>query len=254
MDAFISVASHELRTPLTSLTMNVQLLNYWLVGAKTMRTDAPTAAYAAQMAATVEPLIQRSIQSIKRLDLLVGDLVDASRIHERGLDLRLRRADLVTLVREAIEHYRPIYPERMLRLKVRAAEPIFIDADADRIGQVVANYLSNAAKYSNPQRPVTVVVAVKGKCGYVSVRDEGVGIPQAELTRIWERFYRVETIKHQTGSRVGVGLGLYISRDIIERHGGQVGVRSAVGKGSTLWFTLPLAALEDRTSSNRALE
>jgi signal transduction histidine kinase len=254
MDAFISVASHELRTPLTSLTMNVQLLNHWLVDAKSWHADAPEAPYAARMAAKVSPLIQRSHQSIKRLDRLVGDLIDASRIYERGLDLRLRRTDLVALVRETLEHHRLFYPERTLRLRVRAAEPMFVDVDADRVGQVLANYLSNAAKYSNPQRPVTVVVAVKRNRGYVSVRDEGVGIPQAELANIWERFYRVEAIKHQTGSRVGLGLGLYISRDIIERHDGQVGVRSAIGKGSTFWFTLPLATPEDGSGSDSATE
>jgi signal transduction histidine kinase len=73
------------------------------------------------------------------------------------------------------------------------------------------------------------------------VRDEGLGIPTSELDRIWNRFYRVAGVRHQSGSQVGLGLGLYISRDIVERHGGQVGVQSTLGAGAMFWFTLPLA-------------
>jgi signal transduction histidine kinase len=111
-------------------------------------------------------------------------------------------------------------------------------ADADRIGQVVANYVTNALKYSPPDQPVDVSVAVRRAQACVAVRDAGPGIPKADRAQVWELFQRGSGVTPQGGS---LGLGLYISRAIVEAHGGQVGVKSAVGKGSTFWFTLPLS-------------
>jgi signal transduction histidine kinase len=244
MDEFLSIASHELRTPLTSLTMNVQLLDYWLNGERGRLVDEPATEYAARAVATVRPLIQRSSQSVRWLDRLVGDLLDVARIREGRLPLQPQRIDLVSTVREVVDELSQTQAARTVQLKIEAPEPMLVDADPERIGQVVSNYLSNALKYSRPDRPVTVEVRMEGVQARVSVRDQGVGIPDAELEHIWERFYRVGGIGHQSGSKVGLGLGLYISRDIVERHGGQVGVHSRPGKGSTFWFTLPLARQE----------
>lgn len=130
-----------------------------------------------------------------------------------------------------------------------------VEADRDRVGQVIANLLSNALKYSPADRPVTLSLAPVGQPAgpdmppasfvRVSVRDEGPGIPQAALSRVFERFYRVPSIDVQSGERRGLGLGLYICRQLVERHGGQVGVDSVVGRGSTFWITLPLAPVAD---------
>src|SRR5262249_30209401 len=98
--------------------------------------------------------------------------------------------------------------------------------------------------FSRPESPIAISVDVEGEEARVAVRDQGVGIPAEKLGLIWERFYRAEGIAHQSGSQVGLGLGLYISRDIVERHGGHVAARSAAGAGSTFWFTLPLAQPE----------
>jgi signal transduction histidine kinase len=107
---------------------------------------------------------------------------------------------------------------------------------------VLTNYLTNALKYSLEECPVDVMLEVVGSSiARVSVRDQGPGIPAEEQAHIWEIFHRVPGVEVLTGSGVGLGLGLYISRTIIERHGGQVGVESTVGLGSTFWFTLPLA-------------
>jgi signal transduction histidine kinase len=114
-------------------------------------------------------------------------------------------------------------------------------ADADRIGQVVTNYLTNALKYSAADRPVEVFLVIEGQMAQVSVQDEGPGLSLSEQQAIWERFYQVERITKQSGSRTGLGLGLHICQTIIEQHQGQVGVKSSPGEGSSFWFTLPLA-------------
>jgi K+-sensing histidine kinase KdpD len=103
------------------------------------------------------------------------------------------------------------------------------------------NYLTNALKYSPADRPVAVGITVSDREARVWVRDEGSGLPAEEQTQIWERFHRAREIVVQSGSGIGLGLGLYICRTIIERHQGRVGVESAPGRGSTFWFTVPLA-------------
>jgi signal transduction histidine kinase len=115
-----------------------------------------------------------------------------------------------------------------------------IEADPDRIGQVVTNYLTNALRYSAEDRPVEVGVRVDGQGGCVWVRDQAPGLPPEECERIWERFYRAPDIAIQDGSGVGLGIGLFICKSIVEQHQGQVGVQSTRGVGSTFWFRLPL--------------
>ncbi len=118
-----------------------------------------------------------------------------------------------------------------------------VDIDADRIGQVVTNYVSNALKYSAPDRPVAVSLRVANGEATVRVRDEGPGLTPEQQQHIWDRYRRVQGVAIQDnaqGAGGGLGLGLYISRGIIEQHGGRVGVESAPSQGSTFWFTLPL--------------
>lgn len=123
-----------------------------------------------------------------------------------------------------------------------------MQADADRIGQVISNYLSNALKYSEPSCPIEVYLELEEpERVRLSVRDEGPGLTTLEQQQVWERFYRVPGIQVKSGSGVGLGLGLYICQTIIERQGGQVGVESKKDVGSTFWFTLPLAKREPGT-------
>ena len=114
-------------------------------------------------------------------------------------------------------------------------------ADPVRLGQVVANYLTNAVKYSKPGSSIAVHVEVEGAKARVAVRDHGLGLPADQRDLIWQRFYRVPDIQTQNGESIGLGLGLYICQKIVEAHGGQVGVESKVGKGSNFWLTIPLA-------------
>jgi signal transduction histidine kinase len=175
----------------------------------------------------------------QRLDRLVNDLLDVSRIQAGQLKLDLKAANLSGIVRATVEEQRQAFPERTIPLSLPAGlVPVF--ADADRIGQVVTNYLTNALKYSQEERPVEVEIQVEGQQGRLWVRDQGPGLTSAEQELLWERFYRVPGIEVQSGSGIGLGLGLYISKMIIEQHQGQVGVQSTPGQGATFWFTLPL--------------
>jgi signal transduction histidine kinase len=179
-----------------------------------------------------------------RLNRLVNDLVDVSRIQAGRLELHVARADLTAIVRDAVEEQRQAAPARTLALQLPTERCVSVIVDADRIGQVVTNYLTNALKYSPEDRPVDVGITVDRHEARVWVRDEGLGLPPEEQEGIWERFHRAQGIEVQSGSGIGLGLGLHICRTIIERHQGQVGVESARGTGSTFWFSLPLEGPE----------
>ncbi len=232
MDAFLALASHELKTPLTSISGNIQLAE--------RRLDQAVEGHVVR-ATDLAPLLGRARRNLKRMDRLVDDLLDMSRIQADHLQLRLDRYDLAAVVRDAVDERRQLDPTRAIRLELPAESPIPMRADGERIGQVVLNYLTNALKYAPPERSIDVGVRVEGAEARVWVRDEGPGLSDADQRHIWDRFYRVKGVEHQSGSSVGLGLGLYISKTIVERHGGRVGVESAPGAGATFWFTLPLA-------------
>jgi signal transduction histidine kinase len=177
---------------------------------------------------------------MQHLSRLVVDLLDVSRIRVGKLEVRMAPCDLAEIVREAAEEQQQIAPTRTIQLRVAGRRHVHVMADADRIGQVVANYLTNALNYSPEDRPVEVYLRVDGAWARVSVRDGGPGVPAAEQPRIWERFYRVEGARPASAASTGLGFGLYLSKTIIEQHQGRVGVRSTPGKGSTFWFMVPL--------------
>jgi signal transduction histidine kinase/PAS domain-containing protein len=245
MDDFLGIAAHELRTPVTAIKANLQILRRQMQQAIAAPDDAPP--QPVEMRGV--KLLQRGERAVDRLTRLVNDLVDISRIHAGKLSLELERLDLAALVQDIVEEQRLIHPERRIEIELPADVPVPVLGDVDRIGQVILNYLTNALKYSSQTRPVVVQVtredaathATERPSARVAVVDRGPGIPPDELEQVWELFHRVPGIEVVSGSGVGLGLGLHISREIVERHGGQVGVASKVSKGSTFWFTLPLA-------------
>jgi signal transduction histidine kinase len=268
-DEFLSALSHEIRTPLTSLQGYVQLaarrLGAWQPPAE---ADGTTASATVPMALVTRAVTQAlSIvascqESLHRLTRLAYDLVDDTHIRDGQLALHRAHCDLCALVRSAVEAERTLEPERVILLRTGctssadADTPLVVDADADRVAQVVINYLSNALKYSRADRPVEVVIEalllqaqgqeekgghIRGaRVARVAICDMGPGLSEADRVRVWERYPHIEEVSVQTGSGVSLGLGLHISKTIIERHGGQVGVESVLGQGSTFWFTLPL--------------
>jgi PAS domain S-box-containing protein len=238
MDEFLGIASHELRTPLTTIKGNLQLAKRQLN--RLLGQDGITGEEVASTITAVQGLLDRAERQVTVQNRLVNDLIDVSRIHAGRLELQVEPCDLTVIVREVVEDQRDTSPIRTILFESPAME-VPVLADIDRVGQVVNNYLSNALKYSEEACLVDVRIELEGPVVRVSVRDEGPGLPPEEQERIWDRFYRADGIELKSGSGVGLGLGLHICRTIIERLGGQVGVESKEGVGSTFWFTLPLA-------------
>jgi signal transduction histidine kinase len=239
MDTFLSIASHELRTPLTSLKLGLQMSLLQLHKLASGRNGSAAPGEAGLQVAAEQ--LNRTAHQIERIEVLVNDLVDVSRIQADKLELRLEEVDVLAVVHEAVEAQREAAPERSISLQRPAGllqVPVY--ADAVRIEQVVTNFLTNALKYSPADRPVEVGVEVDPEQARIWVRDYGPGLPEPEQEYIWERFHRARGVEVQSGSGVGLGLGLYISRMIVEHHRGQVGVQSTAGQGATFWFALPL--------------
>ena len=203
-DEFLGVASHELKTPLTTLKMLAQLTRRRLERAGLLDVD-----HGARME-----------RAIGRMERLVNDLLDVSRIESGRLALHMETLDLVEVCRQAAEDQMDATDRTMTLLLPKQRVPVV--ADADRIGQVLANLLSNASKYSAQDSPLTLSLRKDGDEVVVSVRDEGAGIPAELVTQLFGRFYRVPGVQVQNGSGVGLGLGLYIAKEIVERHGGRI--------------------------------
>ena len=239
MDTFIGIAGHELKTPLTTIKGNLQLVIRRLNNI--LKEGSGEGVVARSKLEALPAMLDRAERHVNILTRLVRDLMEVSRIQAGRLELQLAPCDLADIVREVVGDYRDNVPNGVIQLKLEKGVAVPIMADADRISQVVSNYLSNALKYSEADRPVEVRLEVAGPQACVSVRDEGPGLSPEEQQRVWGRFYRVPGVEVQSGSGVGLGLGLHICRTIIEEQGGHVGVESTPGEGSTFWFTLPLA-------------
>jgi len=215
-----------------------------------VRPDASREDYT-RTATVLRTLVRHCEQSLQRLGRLVEDVLDEARIHHGRLALRLEPCNLTAVVGEAVAEQVALNPERHIEY-VAEAGSVSVTADASRIEQVVANYVSNALKFSRNDQEVEVRVRTTDRSAQVSVHDDGVGVPLADQPHIWEQFYQAGGVAVQSGSHLGVGMGLYISKAIIEGHQGRVGIESAPDRGTTIWFTLPCASIlqEERTDQN----
>jgi PAS domain S-box-containing protein len=248
----LGIAGHELRTPLTTVKANLQLAERRAQRIFQVESQRESQASAGKTGTGKERdpagqllrLLEQATVSVERQERLVQDLLDISRISSGRLEYRMERYDLATLAREAIEEQLISAPMRRIELDA-PDDPLYVMADADRVGQVLANYLTNALKYSAADKPVVVTVRREDASARVEVRDQGPGLSTKQRRRLFERFYRVPGVDVVSGSGVGLGLGLYISKTIIEQHSGSVGVESAVGEGSMFWCSLPLADQND---------
>ncbi len=236
-DEFLSIASHELRTPLAGIKGHIQLARRRLTALQSEQV-----AEIEDLSNKLDKIQEYLLQAEHRVNVqnrMISDLLDVSRIQANKLELRIGPCDLLQVVDDAIKDQQYNAPERVITLEAENQQPIMVQGDADRLGQVIHNYLTNALKYSPPERPVSVHVARNEREVRIAVQDQGPGLTPEEQKYVWERFYRVKGIPTLSGGQ-GLGLGLHICRTIIEAHEGTFGLESTPGQGSRFWFTLPL--------------
>src|SRR5665213_246479 len=179
-------------------------------------------------------MLQRSKNNIARLNRMIAELYDATKINSGKLKLDISTFDFKEMIKEAIETIQVLQPS--YNIIVKSDGDIKVPGDRYRLIQVVTNYLSNGIKYSNGKTDVILTISHDEKSVSVSVKDEGLGIPKNQLPYIFNRFFRAE----KTRNLEGIGLGLYLCRQIIHAHKGMVWVESEEGKGSTFYFSIPL--------------
>ncbi|HTB52391.1 MAG TPA: PAS domain-containing sensor histidine kinase [Ferruginibacter sp.] len=221
-DEFITIASHELKTPVTSIKGYIQVLRF--------NFEKEGNAAAAQLLGKVD------IQ-INKLTTLISDLLDVKKIETGKLHYREELFDYNELVKEIIEETGRVLTKHTV--KYQLDETALVYGDRNKIGQVITNFIDNAGKYSPSNTDIIIETFKEGSKVKLAVSDSGIGIPKSQQPMIFDRFYRVSGTKENTYS--GLGLGLYISFEIIKRHQGNIGVESEEGKGSTFYFELPIS-------------
>jgi signal transduction histidine kinase len=225
-DEFLSVASHELRTPLTSMKMQIQSTK------RRIEKGDPSALEPSR----IEKLVKQTETQIDRIAHLVDDMLDISRIDTGKLAVHCEPVELSALIQEVVERYRNAWESADSQVTVSTSGPIIGNWDPFRIEQVVTNLLTNAIRYGN-SKPIQFEVKLEGNVAVLVVRDHGIGIAKENQDRIFQRFERAIAANEISG----LGLGLYIVRQILEMHGGSITVQSEIGQGSTFTVKLPLS-------------
>lgn len=224
-DEFIRMASHELKTPVTALKGFTNVLQRRI----SRQGDESSLSFLAKIDVQLDKLAK-----------LISDLLDISKIQVGKLDYQEEEFDLDELVEETLGTVQGIAREHQLCFEGQKGIRVF--GDRDRIGQVIINLLTNAIKYSSQADKIIVRILAKQGYAVLSVQDFGIGIGEAHQAHIFERFYQVTEPAEKTYP--GLGIGLYISQDIVKRHHGQIWVESQKGKGSTFYVSLPLQSIE----------
>ena len=222
-DEFLSIASHELRTPVTSIKGYTQL-------AKTLIRENDLA--------TSEEYLDIALDQIDRMSRLILELLDVSRIETGRLEIRREPIQWSTFVRDVVHRHHTAVSDRRFHLNVPDANKV-VSGDRDRLEQVLGNLLENAVKYSPDGSEIFVNVEDRGESLLTAVCDRGIGIPADEINQVFERFHRGRQVSSTNYG--GLGLGLYITKQIVERHGGSIWVESKEGSGTTFYFSLPVA-------------
>ena len=225
-EEFISIVSHELRTPVAGMLGFLQTtLDHWEVMTEDERQRA----------------ISRAMSSARRLHSLTRDVLDTSSIEAAGMTYTMEDLDLREEISSALSAERDLRPDRVISLELPDG-PAWVRCDPDRIQQVITNLLDNALKSSPPAAPIEVTVTDDGHHVEVSVRDHGPGLSESELTRVFDKF-----VRGRTSTPTGTGLGLYISRQLVEAQGGSLRAGHAPGGGALFVVTMPRVAAPSET-------
>jgi len=219
-EEFISVASHELKTPITSLQANLQLMNR-ILSSETTVTDK------------LIKMAQNAEKHVIKLSYLVNDLLSSTKIEQGQLSLRKTTFILKELVDECCSHIRL---EGKYHINYQGSDTFTMFADRHKLDQVLVNLVNNAVKYAAESFEIKVDAKSLKGATRISVSDKGNGIAPENLGNLFDRYFRLTKDNNHT---TGLGLGLYISAEIIRLHGGDMGVKSELGKGTTFWFTIP---------------
>ncbi|MEK7611835.1 MAG: ATP-binding protein [Patescibacteria group bacterium] len=219
---FIAIASHQLRTPLTAINWSMENL------------------HAEPLTETQQELVRKTTASVNRLLKITEDLLDVAKIEEGQFGYHFQDENIVAFIEEALRQADPVAKAYRVKLYFeKTSETMPVTIDIQRLGLAISNILDNAVKYNIPNGEVAVKIEKMKDKPYivVSVRDTGIGIPENQIQYLFTRFFRADNaVKIKTE---GTGLGLYIAKNIIRRHGGQIWAKSAVNRGTTMYFTLP---------------
>ncbi|WP_443946964.1 chemotaxis protein CheB [Pedobacter sp. AW1-32] len=218
-DEFMSIASHELKTPITSIK---GFLQFALRMAEQRKFEQ------------IYSFIDKANKQIEKLTTLVNDLLDVTKIQAGKMIFNFSEFDIEDVIGDALDG---VQAQVNQHLVIKNIEPATIYGDRNRIEQVLSNFISNAIKYSPDGKKIIITAGINEGKLRVSVQDFGIGIPKSKSKFVFDRFFRVEESSHLFA---GLGLGLYISAEIVHRHNGEIGVDSQEGEGATFWFEIPL--------------
>lgn len=217
-DDFISIASHELKTPITSLNLQIEVLNS-LVDGLDKESEVPK---------IMRKFLMSTNNQLNRLSRLIDDMLDISRISTGKLSLNIKTVNLRHLCGEVLERFNDQLKELHIEARLQCQKDIIAQCDADRIDQVVTNFMTNAIRYGG-RKPIEIIIEENASSVFIKVKDQGRGIYKEDQERIFKRFERA----HTPDDVSGLGLGLYINSQIVEEHHGKISLESEPGKGST---------------------
>jgi len=222
---FIAIVSHELKTPLTSMKGFIQVMQL-----KAKRDEN----------AFAHKALEGAERQINKMTSMINGFLDISRLESGKIMMNFQRVELFEVVEEVIEEYTTTVTSHHIFSDCQSG--FFVKIDREKLGHVISNLISNAIKYSPSGSNIHVACYESDEQAIFKIRDEGMGINEIDLPKLFERFYRVESSTMATVS--GFGIGLYLSSEIINRHGGKIWAESDLGKGSTFYFSLPLLHAE----------
>ncbi len=218
---FIGIVSHELKTPLTSLKALIQVSGHKLKNSDDV---------------FLQSAVEKSVVQIRKMESMINGFLNISRLELGKMAIEKTRFNMQDMVTTLIKEAELTITSHQIDFE--SCGPVFVNADYNKIESVLSNLISNAVKYSARDTRITVSCHVTSSIVRVSVKDEGMGISDEDRKKIFDRYFRVESSQAKHIS--GFGIGLYLSAEIIQRHGGNIGVESELGKGSTFYFELPL--------------